>query len=464
MANAADKKKDDAATSPNATYGLSEGLPQEILSAIAENNEVKVKELLAPLHAADIADFIDAISHDQREVLINIIRDSFDPEILVDLDYSVREEILEFLGTKQSANAIKTLDKDDAVDIMDKLEEDDRQEILEAMPTKHREMLEEGLAYPEDSAGRLIEENIVSIPEFWSVGQTIDYLRASKNLPDDFHQVFVVDPKLIPVGGVMVSKILRASREIPMRDIMYTDLKVIHADMDQEEVAFLFRQYNLASAPVVNKEGRMIGVIELDDIVDIIEEEAQEDILRLGGIKESDVHSSAFETLFSRFPWLFINLGTAFLAATVIGFFDAAIAKITTLAVLMPVAASMGGNAGTQSFTVIVRALATKELTSTNAHRVISKEVFVGLLNGLFFAIITGTAAYLWFHDLHLSIIFGSAIILTLLMSGIAGAFVPIILGKLGVDPAISSGIILTTITDCTAFATFLGLATIFLL
>lgn len=464
MVNVADKKKDDAAISSVHNYGPNESLTKEIISAIENEENARVKELLAPLHAADIADFIDSISHDQRKTLINIIRDDFDPEILVDLDYSVREEILEFLGTRQSANAIKTLDKDDAVDIMEKLEEDDRQEILEALPAKHREMLEEGLSYPEDSAGRLIEENIVSIPEFWSVGQTIDYLRASKNLPDDFYQVFVVDPKLIPVGGVMVSKILRASREIAMRDIMYTDLKVIHADMDQEEVAFIFQQYGLASAPVVNKEGRMIGVIELDDIVDVIEEEAQEDILRLGGIKESDVHANPVETLFSRFPWLFINLGTAFLDSIVIGFFDKAIAHIAALAVLMPVAASMGGNAGTQSLTVIVRALATKELTSTNAMRIIFKEVLVGLLNGLLFAIVTGPAVYLWYHDLNLSIIFATAMIFTLVVAGLSGVLIPMFLQKIGVDPAISTVIILTTLTDVTAFATFLGFATMFLL
>lgn len=457
-------QKKDEANSSGHSYGLNEDLSKELLAAISNENSSLVKELLEPLHAADIADFIDAISHDQRKNLIHIIRDSFDPEILVDLDYTVREEILDILGTEHSASAIKSLDKDDAVDIMENLEEEDRKEIFEAMPDKHREMLEEGLSYLEDSAGRLIEENIVSIPEFWTVGQTIDYLRASKNLPDSFYQVFVVDPKLVPVGGVMVSKILRATRSTPMKDIMYTDLKVIHADMDQEEVAFIFRQYGLASAPVVNDTGRMIGVIELNDIIDVIEEEAQEDILRLGGIKETDIHTNTFATLFSRFPWLFLNLGTAFLAATVIGFFDGAIAKITTLAVLMPVAASMGGNAGTQSFTVIVRALATKELSSTNFYRVVSKEILVGLLNGLFFALITGLAAYLWFNDPHLSIIFGCAIILTLLMAGIAGALVPIFLEKIGVDPAISSGIILTTITDCTAFATFLGFATIFLL
>lgn len=462
MAEAA-LKKDEALLHGNA-YGLTEELSKEILLALSNENVNLVKELIAPLHAADIADFIDTISHEQRKNFINIIRDDFNPEILVDLDYTIREEILDILGAKEIASAIETLEKDDAVDIMENLEEEDRKEIFDAMPDKRREIIEEVLSYPEDSAGRLIEEKIVSIPEFWTVGQTIDYLRASKNLPDDFYQVFVVDPKLIPVGGVMVSKILRAIRSTPMRDIMYTDLRVIHSDMDQEEVAFIFRQYGLASAPVVNSAGRMIGVIELNDIVEVIEEEAQEDILRLGGITETDLHTNSFSTLFRRFPWLFINLGTAFLAATVIGFFDNAISKITTLAVLMPVAASMGGNAGTQSFTVMVRAIATKELTQTNSLRVIAKEILVGLLNGMFFAIITGLAAYLWFHDLHLSIIFGCAVIITLLMAGLAGSLVPIFLEKIGVDPAISSGIILTTITDCTAFATFLGLATIFLL
>jgi len=464
MPDIADKKKEDAAIQTVTSYGLNDELSKELLSAIAANDSELVKSLLEPLHAADIADFIDAISYEKRRNLISLIRDGFNPEILVDLDYTVREEILDLLGAKQSASAIKSLDKDDAVDIIENLEDEDRKEILEAMPEKHREMLEEGLAYPEDSAGRLIEENIVSIPEFWTVGQTIDYLRASKNLPEDFYQVFVVDPKLIPVGGVMLSKILRTTRATPMKDIMYTDLKVIRADMDQEEVAFIFQQYGLVSAPVVNAEGRMVGVIELDDIVDVIEEEAQEDIFHLGGVRETDVHTNSIPTLFGRFPWLFLNLGTAFLDSLVISFFDNAIAKVATLAVLMPVAASMGGNAGTQSLTVIVRALATKEITSTNAFRVVCKEALVGFLNGLLFALITGMAVYAWYHDLHLSLIFCASMIFTLLMAGVSGALIPMFLQKIGVDPAISTVIILTTITDVTAFASFLGLATIFLL
>jgi len=464
MPDIAEKKKEDAAIHANSSYGMNEELSKELLAAISANDAQQVKKLLAPLHTADIADFIDTISYDQRRNLISLIREWFNPEILVDLDYTVREEILDLLGAKHSAFAIKSLDKDDAVDIIEKLEDEDRKEILEAMPEKHREMLEDGLAYPEDSAGRLIEENIVSIPEFWTVGQTIDYLRAAKNLPEDFYQVFVVDPKLIPVGGVMLSKILRTARATPMKNIMYTDLKVIRANMDQEEVAFIFRQYGLASAPVVNTEGRMVGVIELDDIVDVIEEEAQEDIFRLGGVRETDVHTNSIATLIGRFPWLFINLGTAFLDSIVIGFFDNAIAKIATLAVLMPVSASMGGNAGTQSLTVIVRALATKEITSTNAFRVVCKEAMVGLLNGFLFALITGIAVYVWYHDWYLSLIFCLSMIFTLLMAGVSGALIPMFLQKIGVDPAISTVIILTTITDVTAFASFLGLATMFLL
>lgn len=464
MTNGAERNTGDAASGQNSTYGLSDDASKALIAAIANNEEALVKELLEPLHAADIADFIDAISYDQRKNLINIIRESFNPEILIDLDYSVREEIVDLLGTKHSANAIHSLDKDDAVDIIENLGESDRQEILDAMPSRHREMLEEGLSYPEDSAGRLIEENIVSIPEFWTVGQTIDYLRASQNLPNDFYQIFIVDPKLTPIGGVMVSKIIRAPRTTQMKDIMYTDLRVIRVDMDQEEVAFIFQQYRLVSAPVVNEEGRMIGVIELDDIVDVIGEEAQEDIFRLGGIRETDLHSNTLATLYSRFPWLFLNLGTAFLASIVIGFFDDAIAKFATLAVLMPVAASMGGNAGTQGITVIVRALATKELTSTNSLRVITKEVLVGLLNGLSFASITGVAAYLWYHDLYLSVVFALSIVFTLFVAGVSGVLIPIMLEKYNVDPAISSGILLTTVTDVTAFATFLGMATLFLI
>ncbi len=463
MISVTETQKHDIVTN-SLSYGLQEDISHNILEALSGDKPEVVKSLLKTLHAADVADFIDSISSEQRKEIINIIRDDFDPEILIDLNHSVREEILDFLGAHQSADVIKSLDKDDAVDIIENLEEEDRQEILEALPDQDREKLEEGLAFPDDSAGRLIEDKIVSIPEFWTVGQTIDHLRANKNLPDDFYQVFVVDPKFVPVGGVKVSKILRAIRETPMKEIMYTNLKVIHADMDQEEVAFVFQQYGLASAPVVNDEGRMIGVIELDDIIDVIEEEAQEDILRLGGVRETDVHNSSFATLRRRFPWLFLNLGTAILDAIVISFFDGAIEKLAVLAVLMPVAASMGGNAGTQGLTVIVRSLATKEITSTNILRVVFKEISVGALNGFIFAFIVSTVAYLWHHDLQLSLVFGSAIIFTLFMAGLSGVLIPLFLNKIKVDPAISSMIIVTMITDVTAFATFLGLASKFLM
>ncbi len=445
-------------------YGLSRKKSKEIIEALNHNDKARVTELLKPLHIADIADLIDLITHDQRKTLIDFIRKDFDAEILVELDSDVKEDTIELLGPKDSAKAIKQLDTDDAVDVIEDLDEEGQQEILEAIPKKQRAELEEGLSYPEDSAGRLLDRNIVTVPEFWNVGQTIDYLRVEKTIPDEFYQIFVVDPAQHPVGGVMLSRVMRSKRNVLMKDIMHEDLKIINAEIDQEEVAYIFRQYGLACAPVVNEEGRMIGVITIDDVVDVIDEEAHEDIMHLGGILEGDLYSDFVQTLRRRFPWLLINLVTAIIASIVIGIFEESIAKLAALAVLMPIVASMGGNAGTQTLTIAVRAIATRELTGTNARRVIGKEVLVGVLNGLLFAIITAVATYLWYGNLMLSMIFAFATIITLAIAGFAGATIPIFLVRIGVDPAIASSVVLTTITDVIAFGAFLGLAATILL
>jgi magnesium transporter len=445
-------------------YWLSHEQSKEIRKALEDNDKAKLAELLTPLHAADIADFINMISHEHRRLLIDFIAEKFEPEILIELNPGVKEEVLELLGSKRSAQAIGSLDIDDAVDVMEELSKDEQTEILDSLQPEDRKNLVEGLAFPEDSAGRLLDKNVVSVPEFWTVGQTIDFLRSEKDLPDEFYEIFVVDPKMKPVGGILLSRIMRSKRPVLVKDIMKTDLKLIRAGMDQEEVAYIFRQYGLASAPVINDEGRMIGVITVDDVVDVIEEEAQEDIMYLGGVTEADLHSSPMQTIKRRFPWLLANLITAILASIVIGFFEGAIAKVATLAVLMPIGASMGGNAGMQTTTIAVRAIATKELTATNAIRVVGKEVMVGLLNGVCFAVVVGVASYFWYGDLMLSCIFGAAMIFTLLLAGLSGVLIPLGFVKIGVDPAIASNVILTTITDCTAFAVFLGLATWLLL
>jgi magnesium transporter len=446
------------------SYWLSREQSKDITRALEADDKEKLAELLGHLHAADIADFINMISHEHRRLLIDFIREKFEPEILIELNPGVKEEVLELLGSEYSAQAIANLDIDDAVDVMQELSKEEQREILGSLPLQHRKDLVEGLAYPEDSAGRWLDKNVVSVPEFWTVGQTIDFLRSEKDLPEEFYEIFVIDPKMRPVGGIMLSKIMRSKRPVLVKDIMKTDLKLIRSDMDQEEVAYIFRQYGLASAPVISDEGRMIGVITVDDVVDVIEEEAQEDIMYLGGVTETDLHSGTMQTIKRRFPWLLANLITAVAASLVIAFFEGTIEKVAALAVLMPIGASMGGNAGMQTTTVTVRAIATKELTATNAIRVIGKEVKVGLLNGLSFALIAGVVSYFLFGNLLMSGAFSMAVLATLFLAGLAGVLIPLAFVRLGADPAIASNVILTAITDCTAFATFLGLATWLLL
>lgn len=446
------------------SYLLSHGRSREIIRALEEHDKALLGELVSPLHAADIADLINMVSHEHRRLLVKFLRKDFDPEILTELNSDAKEEVLDLLGPERTAIAIHNLETDDAVDVIEDLDQEGREEILSALSEEDRKDLEEGLSYPEDSAGRLLDKNVVSVPEFWTVGQTIDFLRSEKELPDEFYEIFVVDPKMKPIGGIMLSRIMRSKRPVLVKDIMKTDLKLIKSGMDQEEVAFIFRQYGLASAPVINEEGRMIGVITVDDVVDVIEEEAQEDIMYLGGVTEADLHARPFETIRRRFPWLLANLVTAIAASFVIGFFEGTIEKFAALAVLMPIGASMGGNAGMQTTTVAVRAIATKELTPTNALRVIGKEAAVGALNGLGFAILGGVVSYILFGNLLMSGAFSMAIIATLFMAGLSGVLIPLAFVKLGADPAIASNVVLTTITDCTAFATFLGLATWLLL
>jgi magnesium transporter len=460
-----ENEKNPQQTPPEETqYGISEDLYQQINSSIEIGDEKLLNKILSKLHAADIADFINVISHEKRKKFIALIRKNFDPEILLELNTNVKEEIIRLLGNAHSATAITKLDTEDAVDFIEDLKEEGQKKLLEAIPKERRDELVEGLAYPEDSAGRLIDKKIVCVPEFWTVGQTLDFLKENRSLPEEFFEIFIVDPKMKPVGGVLLSRIIRSENNTLMKNITSKHLNTIKADMDQEEVAYIFRQYGLASAPVVNDENRIIGVITVDDIVSVIEEEAQEDILHLGGILETDLHSSFINTVKRRFPWLLVNLLTAVVASIVIWFFEGTIEKISSLAVLMPIVASMGGNAGTQTITVIVRAIATKELTTNNALRVVGKEILVGGLNGLLFAIISAVMVFIWYQNIILSITFAFATIVTLLLAGLAGTLIPIGLVKRGVDPAIASTVILTTVTDVIAFGAFLGMAAYILL
>jgi magnesium transporter len=320
------------------------------------------------------------------------------------------------------------------------------------------------LSYPEESAGRLMQRETVAVPSAWTVGETIDYMRESEDLPDDFYDLFIVNPKHLPIGAIPLSRVLRSRRPVRLTEIMDTDLHLLPIAMDQEDVAYQFRQYGLVSAPVVDEAGRLVGVITVDDVVHVIDEEAEDDLMKLGGVTETDLYSAALDTAKARFSWLVVNLLTAILASVVIGLFQDSIKKAVALAVLMPIVASMGGNAGTQTLTVAVRSLAMKDLTAANALRFVGKELLVGSFNGLTFAVLTGMVAWLWFDSPGLGLLMATAMIVNLLVASLSGTLIPLGLERLGVDPAIASSVFLTTVTDVVGFFAFLGLAALFLL
>lgn len=449
----------------SASHDIDTNLAEVILEAVHEEDAEHLTAIIAPLHPADIAEFITTLAADDRKAFIKLLGKQFNPEVLLELNTELREEAIESLGTQDSATAITKLDTDDAVSIIEDLEKEDQQEILDVIPHDIRAELEEGLSYPEESAGRLMQKRFVAVPEYWTVGQVIDFLRSdNEEIPDDFYEIFVVDPKYHPIGTVLVSRIIRQQRATIMREMMNTSLRIIDTKMDQEDVAYIFHKYGLASAPVVNDSGRLVGLLSIDDIVEIIEEEAEEDILHMGGVSETDINASAFATAWRRFPWLVVNILTAITVSFVIGIFEDTISSLVALAILMPIVASISGNTGTQAATVAVRAIATKELTSANALRIIFKEVTVGALNGCVLAIFTGLTVWLRFHDIHLSLVFSGAMIFALIMGGFVGSLIPLGLVRVGVDPAIATGVFLTGVTDMVSFSSFLGLATLFLL
>ncbi|MPY76810.1 MAG: magnesium transporter [Alphaproteobacteria bacterium] len=445
-------------------YGATEAVVREIRKALAENHPEAVGELVRPFHAADLADLFEQLNTEERAMLVSLVGTDVDPEFFSYLDYAVREDVIDDLDTEQLATVVQELDTDDAIDLIEDLDAEDQAELLQAIPAEDRALYEDALRYPEDSAARLMNREVATVPSFWSVGQTIDYMRSDAELPSTFYDIYIIDPSHRPIGALPVSRLLRTDRPVPVSEIMSTDLKIIPATMDQEDVAFLFRQYGLASAPVVDDSDRLIGVITVDDVVDVIEEEHEEDILKLGGVSEDDLYHAVVGTTLARFPWLLLNLATAFIAANVIGLFDASIEKVVALAVLMPIVASMGGNAGTQTLTIAVRALAVKELTPANALRIIFKEVFVGSINGVVFAILVGLAAWLWFGNPLIGAVIGAAMIINLMVAALAGILIPLTMDKIGADPAVGSSVFVTTITDVVGFFSFLGLATIVLL
>ena len=435
----------------------------KIIVDIEAANNLEIKSSLKDLHAADIAELLEFLSSNQRTYLLNQLDSDDYTDVLAELDDSIIDQTVNLLQHEKVAKSISDMETDDAVGLIESLEPDTQKKILDKVSAEDREIFNESLNYPEDTAGRRMQKEIVSMPSFWTVGQAIDYLRDEEELPEDFFELFIVDPSNKPLGSVSVSKVLRSNRKIRLNDITIESPIFIPADMDQEEAAMTFEKYSLVSAGVVDKNGRLIGRLTADDIMWVLQEEAEEDILRMGGVIETEMNQGIIKSTRKRFIWLFLNFLTAILASIVISFFDASIEKMVALAVLMPIVASMGGNAGTQTLTLTVRALATKDLVQNNRRKIFSKEISISILNSIIFAIITAVAAQLWFQDFYLSIIVGSAMIVNILSAGFFGFLIPYALNYFRVDPAIASSVFVTTITDIVGFLSFLGLASIFL-
>ena len=460
---------DSAESLKGTVHGLESETEERIVAALAANDETAVWALIADLHYTDIADLVERLHDEVRSRLLTIMGPEFDGDVLIELDETVRDQVIDEVGLETVAQAVTQLESDDAVEIIEELEEHEQQQVLNAISDEDRALIEESLRFPKDSAGRLMQRELVTAPTFWDVGNTIDFLRRNADsddipLPDRFYVVYVVDPAHRPVGMVWLDKLLRTGRSVTVTEVMEPDMKVIPVMSDQEDVAFLFRQRDLVSAPVVDNGGRLIGAITIDDIVDVIDEEHEEDIMRMGGVRGDDLYSAVLDTTRARFSWLFVNLLTAIVASIVIGLFDATIDQIVALAILMPIVASMGGNAGTQTLTVAVRALAMKDLTATNAARLVGKEILVGLANGLVFALLAGGVTWFWFENPMLGAVIAIAMVVNLLVAGLAGTVIPLVLDRNGIDPAIASSVFLTTITDVVGFFVFLGLAALILL
>lgn len=456
--------QDTSALQVASLYGLTPKVEAAILEAVAAGNKRRARMLVAPLHPADQADLLERVSTEQCAALLALLGPALDPEAITYLDEDIMERVLDELGPDAIARALPALDSDDVVHIAEELEPEELDEVLQAMPAQERVMVEQALAWPEDSAGRMMQREMVVIPPFWTVGQTIDFLRSEERNENDFYMVVVTNPAGQPVGEVRLSRLLRSARPRRISEIMETDIRSVPVAMDQEEVALLFRRYGMVSTSVVDEEGRLVGVITMDDVVDVIDEEAEEDLLALAGVSDGSIRISVLGMLRGRATWLLVNLATAVLASVVINIFDATIEKIVALAVLMPIVASMGGNAGTQTVTVAVRAIAMREFSAKTAWNFALKEMSVGVLNGLIFALLAGGLSYIWFADLEVALILGVAMLINMVVAGLSGTVVPLGLLKAGVDPAVASSVLLTTITDVVGFLVFLGLAALFLL
>ena len=423
-----------------------------------------INQTLKDLHEADIANLIENLSNETRVKLIELEEFNIDPDIFIELNESIQSEVLQLLSTESIINIIKRLESDDSIKILENLEKSKKETVLEKLPPKDKFLLEEGLSYPEDSAARIMQREFTAVPSNWSVGQTIDYLRENKDLPKEFLEIFIVDNEFKPIGTVPSSRVLRTSRDSKMNSIMAEMPVLISVNMDKEEVGHTFESYNLVSAGVVNKDNKLVGMITADDVVTVVQEEAEEDALRLAGVGDEEITDSVLIKTKRRFNWLLLNLFTALLATWVISNFGASIEQMVALAFLMPIVASMGGNAGMQTLAVTIRAIAKKELSTSNFNRVVGKEFIIGILNGVIFAIITAVIVHLWFKEINLSLLIGVSMILNMIVAGLFGILVPVSLKKMNIDPALASSVFVTTITDVIGFLSFLGLGSYYFL
>lgn len=439
-------------------------LRTEIQRALESEDVDTVHAMLDGLHAADKAELLNHLPEHDRLALTHMLGETFDHFILPELTAEAAESVMEALGPERCAEVISQLEADDALHVLEEMDAQDQEQLLCAVPIALRGEIEQALSYPEDSAGRLMTRKLVAVADYWTVGNVIDYLRSHTDLPEQFYIAYVVDARFHPVGRVHLGKILATQREVKIESIMIDEDYAVRTDLDQEEVAHLFTKYALVETPVVNDEGRLVGTITVDDVVHVIHEEEGEDYLRSGGVKSQDMQMTLLETLKQRFPWLFVNLLTAVLASLVIGAYSHTIEQLVALAVLMPIVASMGGNAGTQSVTVAVRALATKQLRGKRGWAAIRKELMVGTLNGIALAVMMAAGTYAVYQDALLAGVFAIATILTLMIAGFSGAAIPILLHKMKIDPAVASGVFLTTVTDVVGFLSFLGLGSWLLL
>ncbi len=445
-------------------YGLTPKVEAAICDAVRDEQWPRLRMLMAPLHPADKADFVERLSAQDLRILVSQLGPDFDAEILPYLHEEVREDVRDLLDPDVFAASLPVLDSDDVVTIAEELEPKQLDEVLSALPDQERALVEQSLAYPEDSAGRMMQREMVVVPPFWTVGQTIDFLRSSELDSAEFYLLMVTDVSGHPVGEVRLNKLLCTQRPRRIVEIMDTEPRSIPVTMDQEEVALLFRRYGMITTGVIDSEGRLVGIITLDDIIDVIDDEAEEDLMSLAGVSDASIRTSVLETLRGRAPWLFVNLITAVIASVVIGFFESTIEKVVALAVLMPIVASMGGNAGTQTVTVAVRAIAMREFSPKVAVRFGLRELYVGMVNGMIFAVMTAGLSYVWFGDAQIAAVLGFAMLVNMVVAAISGTLIPFALVKTGVDPAIASSVFITTITDVIGFLVFLGLAALYLL